>query len=134
MRGPGSYGRNDAGDAALEAAFLSREVGRPVRLQYSRAQGTGWDPKGPASVHLCKGGLDADGSVVGLEILNRGREADIARIYAGEADAQDLLERYAVDYVVVSPIERAMLTVNDAFFEAFPLVAEAGQYRLYEVP
>jgi hypothetical protein len=62
------------------------------------------------------------------------READIARIYAGEADAQDLLERYAVDYVVVSPIERAMLTVNDAFFEAFPLVAEAGQYRLYEVP
>jgi hypothetical protein len=62
------------------------------------------------------------------------READISRIYAGEADAQDLLARYAVDYVVVSPIERAMLTVNDAFFEAFPLVAEAGQYRLYEVP
>jgi hypothetical protein len=62
------------------------------------------------------------------------REAAIARIYAGEADASELLERYAIDYVVVSPIERGMLTVNDAFFASFPVVAEAGEYRLYEVP
>lgn len=62
------------------------------------------------------------------------READIARIYAGEPDAMDLLHRYRVDYVVVSPVERNSLTVNDAFFAALPVVAEAGQYRLHEVP
>lgn len=62
------------------------------------------------------------------------READIARIYAGEPDALDLLHRYQVDYVVVSPVERNNLTVNDAFFAALPVVAEAGQYRLHEVP
>ena len=49
--GPGSYGRNDADDCAMDAAVLAKAVGRPVRLQYMRDQGTGWDPKGPASTH-----------------------------------------------------------------------------------
>ena len=49
--GPGSYGRNDADDAAMDAAVLAKAVGKPVRVQYMRDQGTGWDPKGPASIH-----------------------------------------------------------------------------------
>ena len=28
--GPGSYGRNDAGDAAMDAALLSQAIGRPA--------------------------------------------------------------------------------------------------------
>ena len=48
---PGSYGRNDADDCAMDAAVLAKAVGKPVRLQYMRDQGTGWDPKGPASIH-----------------------------------------------------------------------------------
>jgi hypothetical protein len=62
------------------------------------------------------------------------READIGRIYAGEADAEQLLSRYGIEYIVVSPVERNNLTVNDAFLERFLKVAEAGDYRLYEVP
>src|SRR5256884_4822883 len=46
--GPGSYGRNDAGDAAHDAALLSKLTGKPVRVQYMRNDATGWDPKGPA--------------------------------------------------------------------------------------
>src|SRR5215208_5582916 len=34
--GPGSYGRNDAGDAAMDAAVLSKAAGKPVRVQYMR--------------------------------------------------------------------------------------------------
>ena len=49
--GPGSYGRSDADDAAMDAAVMARVVGKPVRVQYMREQGTGWDPKGPASIH-----------------------------------------------------------------------------------
>src|SRR2546425_5465107 len=49
--GPGSYGRNDAGDAAHDAALLSKLTGRPVRVQYMRHDGTGWDPKSPAGVY-----------------------------------------------------------------------------------
>jgi hypothetical protein len=61
------------------------------------------------------------------------READIKRIYSGEADALQLLAQYGIDYIMVSPIERSNLTVNDAFFERFTRVAEAGEYKLYEV-
>jgi len=34
--GPGSYGRNDADDCAMDAAILAKAVGKPVRLQYMR--------------------------------------------------------------------------------------------------
>ena len=46
--GPGSYGRNDAGDTALACAVLAQAVGRPVRLQGMSHEGHGWDPKGTA--------------------------------------------------------------------------------------
>src|SRR5439155_1137033 len=47
MPGPGSYGMNDADDCAADAAVIAQAVGRPVRVQYMRAEGTGWDPNGP---------------------------------------------------------------------------------------
>ncbi len=71
-KGPGSYGRNDSGDVAFEAALLAKEVGRPVRLQWMRHEGIGWDPKGPAVVMHMRGGLDAAGSVIALEAEARG--------------------------------------------------------------
>jgi CO/xanthine dehydrogenase Mo-binding subunit len=63
--GPGSYGRSDADEAAFEAALLSQELGRPVRVQWMRHEGHGWDPKAPAAVISCKAGLDADGKLTG---------------------------------------------------------------------
>jgi hypothetical protein len=44
--GLGSCGRNDAGDAGIDAALLSKAAGRPVRVQGMRWEGHGWDPKG----------------------------------------------------------------------------------------
>ncbi|MBV8824388.1 MAG: xanthine dehydrogenase family protein molybdopterin-binding subunit [Hyphomicrobiales bacterium] len=70
--GPGSYGRNDAGDAAMDAAVLAQAVGRPVRVQYMREQGTGWDPKGPASIHRARAALDASGNVVAYDFVSKG--------------------------------------------------------------
>src|SRR4029434_7789985 len=62
VTGPGSYGRNDAGDAALEAAFLAKAVGKPVRVQGMRADGTAGDPKGPASLHRARAALHTRGA------------------------------------------------------------------------
>jgi nicotinate dehydrogenase subunit B len=69
--GPGSYGRNDADDAAMDAAVLAKAVGKPVRVQYMRDQGTGWDPKGPASVHQVRAALDAAGNVIAYDFLSK---------------------------------------------------------------
>ncbi|MGB5081400.1 MAG: molybdopterin cofactor-binding domain-containing protein, partial [Burkholderiales bacterium] len=70
--GPGSYGRNDAGDAALDAAKLSKLTGKPVRVQGMRHDGTTWDPKGPACVHRARAALDASGKVIAYEFISKG--------------------------------------------------------------
>ena len=63
LTGPGSYGRNDSGDVVMDAAVLSRAVGKPVRVQSMRHEGTGWDPKAPASVHTSRVALDEDNKI-----------------------------------------------------------------------
>ena len=88
-RGPGSYGRNDAGDASMDAAFLSHATGRPVRVQYMRGTGTGWDPKGPASVHLCKAAIDGTGAVTGYHFESRGFSR--TDVDTNESDPRDTL-------------------------------------------
>src|SRR6516164_2635140 len=70
--GAGAYGRNDAGDAAMDAAVLAKAAGRPVRVQYMRDQGTGWDPKGPASIHRVRAAIDGSGNVIGYEFFSKG--------------------------------------------------------------
>ena len=67
MDGPQVYGRTAADDAGFEAAFLAKELGRPVRVQWMREEETGWDTKGPAHVFKLRGGLDEQGKVVALE-------------------------------------------------------------------
>ena len=47
MEGPQAYGRTAADDAGFEAAFLAKEIGRPVRVQWMRNEETAWDTKGP---------------------------------------------------------------------------------------
>lgn len=88
-RGPGCYGRNDAGDAAMEAALLSRATGRPVRLQYMRDQGIAWDPKGPASIHRCRGGLNAQGEVTAYSFESKGFSR--LDVNSAESDPRDTL-------------------------------------------
>ena len=62
--GSGCYGMNGHEDAAAEAAILSRAVGRPVRVQWSREEEHGWDPKGPAQLLDISGAVDAAGNIL----------------------------------------------------------------------
>jgi len=67
MEGPQAYGRTAADDAGFEAAFLAKEIGSPVRVQWMRNEETGWDTKGPAFTFKIRGGLDARGNLVALD-------------------------------------------------------------------
>ncbi len=67
------------------------------------------------------------------------RRAEIAAFYQEPAQNLDLLRRYQVQYVYVSPWERAsgQYALNEAALEElFPLVFETadGQNRIFEVP
>ena len=94
VMGPGSYGRNDAGDVALDAAYLSKQTGHPVRVQGMRHDGTAWDPKGPNCAHRARAALDASGRVVGYEFVARGFSR--LNIATNESDPRDSLAGMAL--------------------------------------
>ena len=64
MEGPQGFGRTAADDAGFEAAYLAKEIGRPVRVQWMRNEETAWDTKAPAFAVKMRGGLDAAGNLV----------------------------------------------------------------------
>jgi nicotinate dehydrogenase subunit B len=65
--GAGCYGRNGHEDAAADAALLAKAVGKPVRVQWSRADEHGWDPKGPPTLIDLRAAMDAAGNVTAWE-------------------------------------------------------------------
>lgn len=68
-QGSGCYGHNMADDAAADAALLAKEVpGKPVKLQYTRAQEHQWEPYGSAMVVKTTAGVDADGNVLDWDL------------------------------------------------------------------
>jgi nicotinate dehydrogenase subunit B len=67
VEGSGCYGRNGHEDAAGDAALLARAVGRPVRVQWMRADEHGWDPKGPPTLIDLRAALDANNEVIAWE-------------------------------------------------------------------
>jgi len=71
MQGPQCFGRSAAEDAACEAAWIAREIGRPVRMQWMRHEETAWDTKGPAFLVKTRGALDPAGRLVGYEYSAR---------------------------------------------------------------
>jgi len=67
LDGSGSYGPNGEDDAVAEAALLSRATARPVRVQWSREEEHGLDPKGPAQLLELRAAVDGDGEIAAWE-------------------------------------------------------------------
>lgn len=67
LDGSGSYGTNGGDDAAADAFLLSKTLGKPVRVQWSREDELAWDPKGPPQALEIRGGVDANGRIVAWE-------------------------------------------------------------------
>ncbi|HEV2883515.1 MAG TPA: hypothetical protein VGW36_01585 [Pyrinomonadaceae bacterium] len=61
------------------------------------------------------------------------RESEIRRVYGGAPDAAAIIRKYGIEYAVLSPLERSLMTVSDNFFSQFQLVGEVGGYRLYKI-
>ncbi len=67
VEGAGCYGRNGSDDCSSEAALISREIGRPVRLQWMRWDEHGWDPKGPPVLLDYRARIDDQGGIAAWE-------------------------------------------------------------------
>ena len=71
MEASGCYGRNCADDVGADAVLLSQAVGRPVRVQLTRAQEHGWDPKGTAQIMDIEGAIGKDGHASAYRFKSR---------------------------------------------------------------
>jgi CO/xanthine dehydrogenase Mo-binding subunit len=63
----GTYGHSCHDDVAQAAAFLSQLAGKPVRLQFMRADEHGWDNFGPAHIGEVRAAADAAGKIVAYQ-------------------------------------------------------------------
>ena len=62
------------------------------------------------------------------------RERDVRTIYNGGPAAAELLQRYGIKYVLISPEERNTLQANEQFFAAnYRQAMKAGQYTVYQI-
>ena len=84
MQGPQGFGRTAAEDAACEAAWIARELGRPVRVQWMRDEETAWDTKSPAFLVKMRGALDAEGRLIGYDY--KARACDYNHVGYNEPD------------------------------------------------
>jgi CO/xanthine dehydrogenase Mo-binding subunit len=84
MQGPQGFGRTAAEDAACEAAWIAKELGRPVRMQWMRDEETAWDTKSPAFLVKVRGAVDETGDLIAYDY--RARSCDYNHIGYNEPD------------------------------------------------
>jgi len=111
MEGPQAFGRTAAGDAGFEAAFLAKELGRPVRMQWTRQEETAWDTKGPAYTVKLRGGLDAQGNLIALDY--EARAADHNHLGYNEHDS--VLIAQLTNQRKATPARGGASTPNDMY-------------------
>jgi len=128
--GSGSYGTNGSDYVAADAVLLSKTLGQPVRVQWSRQDELGWDPKGPQQLLDLRAGIDASGRIVAwdtqmwLPMAIPGQRALLAAEAAGLTQdsgrnagllSQNGDPPYAADNVsvVVHPLKESPLAISN---------------------
>jgi CO/xanthine dehydrogenase Mo-binding subunit len=68
--GPGHYGRSNGGNAGAEdeAVLLSQAVGKPVRVQWMRADDMQWSTQSPVAFSDVQLGIDEKGKIIAYQV------------------------------------------------------------------
>ena len=107
VRAGGSFGRRFVNDADMEAVWLSKQMGKPVKVTWSREDDMAHDSYRPAATIALKAGLDAAGHVVAWHehfvTFGEGKRT----IVSGDIDAHDFpagyIPAYELGMTIASP-------------------------------
>jgi isoquinoline 1-oxidoreductase subunit beta len=98
----GGFGRKSKADYCSEAAFLSRRLGAPVRVQFTREDDVRHDYVNTVSTNRLTAGLDANGRVVAWR--HRTAFPSIASVFGGPAKPGiDDLQQGVLDLALAVP-------------------------------
>ena len=100
VRAGGGFGRRLRNDYMAEAVWISKQVGAPVKLVWSREDDVQHDFYRPGGFHHLKAGLDKDGKVIGWKNHFVGYGKDKAFTYAGNLDPFEFPNRLLPDLTV----------------------------------
>ena len=114
-------------DAVEIAEQIKRRTDRRAMFLNAPTYNTAIVLSGRRSLMRYPGHLSSHGIEYG------GRESDVKRMYEGGDAAMKLMEKYGIEYVLISPEERNTSSLNEQFFSRFPVAAESGQYRVYKI-
>jgi isoquinoline 1-oxidoreductase beta subunit len=67
LRGGGGFGRRLANDSVCEVAWIAKELGVPVKAQWSREDDMSFDYYRPGGFHSFKGALNSAGKLTGWQ-------------------------------------------------------------------
>jgi len=85
----GGFGRRGEDDVAVQAALIARQVGRPVKLIWSREEDIRHDFYRPAAKMRITAALDANGLPTALDIVNACPSISARRFPAAIKDGKD---------------------------------------------
>ena len=150
----GFFGRHfvfKAGNPYPQAIQLAKEVGRPVKVIWSREEEFLRDPLRPMAAVRFKGGLDGSGMPVAIEAISacegpgegrRGHNPDVVDASALEGLTEKayaiphrrIAQNYVANPVMLGPWRSVGHSMNDFFYECFlDEMAEKGSKDPYEL-
>ncbi|MDE1146849.1 MAG: molybdopterin-dependent oxidoreductase [Azospirillaceae bacterium] len=125
--GPGHFGRSNGGNAGSEdeAVLLSRELGRPVRVQWMRADDMQWSTQSSTSQADITIGLDGKGRIVSYQADHKGPPMQDDRPIGAILAGLPTIDPPGPDNK--SPVHGAVMNIADRWvYGAVPNVAEIG--------